>query len=397
MKTTKQNSFIDIKIAELIPENDPLNILFKTVDFSHIHSIAKDRYSYNGRQGYDPICLFKAILLIYLGFASSERDIAKKLRFDGRLAYLCGFSYGETPKHNTFHYFRKKLGTELFHQIILNLIAQCLALIRTKKLKLSVDSSHIESFQSDSDAKWGYKTKDFVFFGYKIHIEVTNTDLPVPTAITITPANEWDGNQLTPLTKDSVKMISMKGKTITALLADAGYDSTSNASFLLDEKITPYIAQNPRTRQNPIHRGAITISPKGEFLCQAGIPLCYYGREAKRERIKFRCGLYKEKGSSCIFKKECWKRTYGPTFYLKEDRSAQDILKAIRFSPSFSKIYKNRTTIERFFSTLKGSHKLEDIRFIGIKNISIHALMSIAAYLCRAIAGMKHKTGLLQV
>jgi hypothetical protein len=93
-------------------------------------------------------------------------------------------------------------------------------------------------------------------------LEVTDTDLPIPTAIRITPDNEWDGNQLAPLTKDSIKMISMKGKSVTALIADAGYDSTTDTSFLLDEQIIPYIAYNPRARQNSIHRGAITISPK---------------------------------------------------------------------------------------------------------------------------------------
>jgi hypothetical protein len=56
-----------------------------------------------------------------------------------------------------------------------------------------------------------------------------------------------------------------------------------------------------------------------------------------------------------------------------------------------------RTVIERFFSILKGSHSLEELRMKGIKNVSIHVFMSICAYLSRLIAGMKLKTGLLPV
>jgi transposase len=397
MKRDRQFNFVDLKISSIIPSNDPLKILFDSVDFSFIYSLVKDCYVNEGRKGYDPQALFKALLLIYLGFASSERDLAEKLSFDGRLAYLCGFSYGKTPKHNTFHYFRERLGEDIFNEILVNLIAQCLCLIKAKSLKLSVDSSHIEAFRSDDEAAWGYKSKDFSFFGYKVHIEVANTKLPIPTAAKVTAGNEWDGKFLPELTDESSAVITDKGKNINALLADAGYDSTGNASYLISSNITPFIAANPRARQNALHRGDITISPDGKFLCKAGIELCYWGKETLRKRIKFRCGLHAQGGSGCLFKNECYKSKYGPTFYLKEDYGVQDIMKAIRTRKSFKSVYKMRTVIERFFSILKGSHGLEDLRMKGIKNVSIHVFMSICAYLSRLIAGMKLKTGLLPV
>gem|GEM_PF-5958791 len=132
MKRGRQLSFVDYKISSLIPPDDPLKLLFDSVDFSFIYPLLSKLYSKEGREGYDPVSLFKAILLIYLGFASSERDLSNKLRFDGRLSFLCGFSYGETPKHNIFHYFRKRLGSEIFSKILINLISQALCLIRYK-------------------------------------------------------------------------------------------------------------------------------------------------------------------------------------------------------------------------------------------------------------------------
>lgn len=397
MKRDRQFNFVDLKLSSIIQSNDPLKVLFDSVDFSFIYDLVKDRYGNEGRKGYDSQALFKSLLLIYLGFASSERDIAQKLAFDGRLAYLCGFSYGETPRHNTFHYFRERLTDEVFNEILVNLIAQCLCLIKAKNLKLSVDSSNIEAFRSDDDAAWGYKRKDFSFFGYKVHLEVANTKLPLPTSVKVTKGNEWDGKFLPALTDHSTSMLCDKNKNIDAMIADAGYDSADNAAYLIGKNITPYIAANPRARQNAIHRGDITISPDGKFFCKAGIELCYWGKETKRGRIKFRCGLHADGASGCLFKRDCFKGSYGPTFYLKEDYGVQDMMKAIRMQKSFKSIYKMRTAIERFFSILKGSHGLEALRFKGIKNVSIHVFMSISAYLSRLIAGMKLKTGLLPV
>lgn len=397
MKTSRQLSFVDLKISSLIPPNDPLKILFDSVDFSFIYPLCKDRYSRGGREGYDPKSLFKAILLIYLGFASSERDLAAKLRFDGRLSFLCGFSYGETPKHNTFHYFRKRLGVEVFNKILINLIAQACCLIKARSLKLSIDSSHLESFKSDPEARWGYKDADFSFFGYKVHLQVINGELPVPVSVEVSPANEWDGKFLPPLTESSSEIISRTGKRITAVVGDAGYDSTENASYLIGKEIAPYIAENPRGRENGILRGEVFISPEGKILCKAGVELCYWGREKRRKRVKFRCGLWKRKGEGCIFSPICFKDRYGPTFYLREEQGVLDTLRALRSCQSFKKVYRERSCIERVFSILKGRHSLEELRFRGIKDVSIHVFMSISAYLLRVIASMKLKTALVSV
>lgn len=397
MKRQKQLSFIDVKIASIIPPDDPLKTLFQLINFSFIYDLVKNKYTHKGRKGYDPISLFKALLLIYLRYASSERDLARKLRYDGRLSYLCGFSYGDTPNHNTFHYFRQRLGEETFSEIVMNLIAQALCLIKKENLQLSIDSSHIEAQKSDPDANWGRKSKDFSFFGYKVHLEVTDTELPIPIAIKVSSANQWDGKFLKELTEDSKKTLHEGDKKIDAIIADAGYDSMENASYLIENDITPIIAENPRGRENPIQRGDIILTQDGKYTCRAGFELAYWGREPKRRRFKFRCGLHKEQAKECLFSSICWQTRYGPVFYLKEDNKIKDIMRTIRQTKSFSHLYKKRTIIERFFSILKETHRLEDIRMRGIKSIMTHVFLSISAYLARWIAGMKLKVGLLPV
>ena len=103
MRKNIQPSFADLTIANMIPADDPLKIIFESIDFPFIYELCKNKYSQCGRQGFNPQSLFKALLLIYLSYASSERELARKLRYDGRLFYLCELFYGKTPKHNTFH------------------------------------------------------------------------------------------------------------------------------------------------------------------------------------------------------------------------------------------------------------------------------------------------------
>jgi len=160
MRKHHQLSFLDITVKNLIPENDPLKILLESIDFSFLFDIIKDQYKPKGAHGYNPASLLKATLLIYLGLANSERDLALKLKYKKRLAYLTGFSPGNTPSHATFHYFRKRLGPDKFLSILSYLIAQAVAIITKQKLSLSpsensvsIDSTHIESLKSDKDAK----------------------------------------------------------------------------------------------------------------------------------------------------------------------------------------------------------------------------------------------------
>jgi len=290
-----------------------------------------------------------------------------------------------------------RLGEEVFYEILLNLIAQAVCLIKAKNLKQYIDSSHIEAFNTDKDAKWGYKSKDFSFFGYKVHLEVTQGAFPIPVSVKVTEGNKWDGHYLVELTESACKHLSAKGKNIKEVSADAGYDSVNTAKYLLQKNITPIIAENPRSRKNSITTGQVTITAQGKLLCPAGIELCYWGREHKRGRIKFRCGLFKQKGEGCLFKNICYKTDYGPTFYFKEDMDIQNAMKAIRQSKSFKKTYNKRTVIERLFSILKNTHKLSELRFKGISKVSSHIFMSISSYVCRLIESVKLKRELLPV
>jgi hypothetical protein len=115
------------------------------------------------------------------------------------------------------------------------------------------------------------KETEIFFFGYKIHIAVTDTDPSIPISIKVTPGNRKDGKILKPLLKRAIP----KDKSMKELLGDAICDSVENFSFLKGESITPYIPENKRSRKNPILRIHIFITKEEEIVGEAGLKLLY--------------------------------------------------------------------------------------------------------------------------
>jgi len=185
------HSLTDFKLKS----DDPLKIWFDAIDWIPIHDKCFHLYSDVGAPAYNPVSMFKALLLIYLGQALSERDIAEKLQFDVRLQSLCGFDFFDTPSHVSFHDFRERLGGELFHDILHQLIAQAIAIGVIKNvIHTAIDSTHIWANSnrfgikicqcktkcqclrkySDTDAKWGHKTETYTLVTRFISLLILN-------------------------------------------------------------------------------------------------------------------------------------------------------------------------------------------------------------------------------
>ncbi|MFW6148835.1 MAG: transposase, partial [Atribacterota bacterium] len=110
-KEKQQFSFSTYEAYKKIKKNDPLKIVYESIDWSFIDSMVKGRYYHKKELVYSPVSLFKAQLLVYLGEVKSNRDLAEKLRFNTNYCVLCGFHHFlKTPAHSTFSAFKKKIG-----------------------------------------------------------------------------------------------------------------------------------------------------------------------------------------------------------------------------------------------------------------------------------------------
>lgn len=388
----------ELKLAKV---NDPIKQIFDKINFDFIYKLVKDKYSPNGADGYDPVSLFKALLLIYLGEADSERTVAKKLSFDSRAIYLCGFDYYKTPTHATFHYFRKRLDDDTFFEILHNLVAQAITLKLISGSVTPVDATHLWAYSnkfgkktcdckgkchhkpsySDKDADWGHKSKNYSFFGYKVHLLV-DASSQLPIYLTLTPASSSDTSQLKPLVSSALD--KHKNLKIEKLPADKAYDCLDNYAFLIDEySIEPFIPL--KNYKNPVSIGEISLSPDGHWLCPSGNKLINWGYDKKRNRFKLRCPHVLGK-CICPIANDCSSSTYGRTYHISPAQDYRIIGFTDRNSPQWEKIYNKRTASERVNSLLKSKFGLTNNRFRGKKNVTIHSLLSVIAYVSTKIS-----------
>jgi len=402
MKTTNQLTFTTYEASLKLNPRDPIKIIFDNIDWSFIHRLVGGRYSPKGAEGYDPITLFKAQLLIYLGEVSSDRKLASALRYNARLCLLCGFNFLKTPSNGTFTNFRDRLGEDNFYEILHRLIAQAIVLKVITGGDTAIDSTHLWAFSSrfgkktcfckgkchcprdysDHDARWGAKSKDYLFFGYKVHL-IVDAKSQLPLDVKVTPGNEGDSPQAKPLLK-GVKERHPEVKIDSASM-DSAYDSYENYRFAIEDTgVAPIIALNPRARVDAITEGSLYLSNDGTYTCPAGFKVVYWGKDKKRGRLKFRCPAALGR-CQCLFHSSCSLSSYGRTFYLHPERNYRLIGPILRGSNLWQEKYNARTSVERAYSEEKGSHHLATPRVRGLARVKIHAYLALSAQVIKRI------------
>jgi len=205
----RQLSFITYEASQKIKKDDPLKIIFESIDWSFIYPLIKDKYATGRELVYDPVSLFKAQLLIWLSEVKSNRKLAESLQFDSRFCVLCGFdNFLKTPAHSTFSYFRKRIGKDIYYKILHRLIVQTVVATVINKINISSNIVHIIIHSnngkkkscncSGSRCKYNKKqkhsknessikliTKNFVALGFKARMVIdTNTKLPLEVILT---------------------------------------------------------------------------------------------------------------------------------------------------------------------------------------------------------------------
>lgn len=200
-KKKRQLSFTTYEAYKKIKKNDPLKIIFESMDWSFIYPLIKDKYITGKGLVYNPVTLFKAQLLIWLGEVKSNRKLAENLQFNSRYCALCGFdNFLKTPAHSTFSHFRRRIGKDIYYKILHRLIAQTIAISVINQIDINHNVVHLVVYSKDkkrscncsgSRCKYNQRksnannklkkiTKNFVVFGFKVRMLIdTSSQLPV--------------------------------------------------------------------------------------------------------------------------------------------------------------------------------------------------------------------------
>ena len=191
--------------------------LNKLIDFDTIAKDLQKKYSNLGQPGIPPVRGLKDLLLQFWE-DYSDREMEAGICENLAIRWFCEFSLTEkTPDHSYFGKFRKRIGTEYFANLFnsINEELQKRGLFgnifffidastiitksalwkeRDRAIKDGHDKLNnliVKDYAVDKEARWGAKSKNNIWFGYKRHTAV-DMRYGIISQTTVTPANVLD-------------------------------------------------------------------------------------------------------------------------------------------------------------------------------------------------------------
>ncbi len=213
MITTAEEEIMD----KMVRADHAFRQLNQIINFEDLISPYRDLYSDSGAAGIDVIKGFKS-LLVQFWEDYSDRQMEKVLEENVAVKWFGGFGLLEkTPDHSYFGKLRKRLGAkniaDIFNSVnailrenglfgdVFKFIDASSIVTKTalwkerdeaiKNGEEKLNNKNIEKYAVDSQARWGAKSKDQIWFGYKRHCAVDMRHGLIDK-LAVTPANILD-------------------------------------------------------------------------------------------------------------------------------------------------------------------------------------------------------------
>ena len=302
------------------------------------------------------------------------------------LKELCGFE--TLPHRTTFNRFIQRLShhADLVEAAFNRLTHEIASLLPDLGREIAVDSTVVRSHSnpnrkhiSDPEASWTAKTsaraksqKEW-YWGYKLHM-VADSRYGIPLTQIVTTAKRSDSPELPPLIAKAQGLHDwLRPKVVTA---DKGYDSRQNHQHLYQQGILPIIPLR-RPSNAKLHEGIYTAL--GIPTCVGQVPMRYVRSDPKRGHL-YRCvGCHlatSTRGGIRHCDTEVW----------EDPKRDIRLFGAVRRdSPEWKELYGRRQAVERVFKSLKESRRLERHCLRGLRQITLHSLMSVLTFQATAL------------
>ncbi len=202
---------------KLVEADNPFRYLNEHFDFVELANSLTRCYSELGTTGIAIEKGFKA-LLVQFWEDYSDRQMEKALRHNIAVRWFCGFGLMEdTPDHSYFGKLRKRIGTNRLAEVFnktneamkkKNLFGEVFTFLDASSIitktalweerdqaiaegEKKLNNAIVSNYAADRDAKWGAKSKNNIWFGYKRHNAV-DMRFGLISKVAVTPANVPD-------------------------------------------------------------------------------------------------------------------------------------------------------------------------------------------------------------
>jgi len=196
-----------VNLDHRVRKDHPLRRVAAVIDFTFVRAEVARFYGRNGNEGVDPVILAKLMFLLFFDEVPSERELMERL--PERLDYLwfLGYHLDEaTPNHSVLSKARRRWGAEVFRNIFLRTVQQCVEAGLVDGKKLHVDSSLIDANASKDSVK---ESSPELIAAYKQAVAAQETKLDE----SVTPENYVAVNDTHVSTTDpDAALVSRRGK-----------------------------------------------------------------------------------------------------------------------------------------------------------------------------------------
>ena len=371
---------------------DDLAAVFSNLDDSALLNRLQE-YRPVGRQGYPLKALWQAYVASFILNLPHTNALIRLLEDEPSLRLLCGFS-GLLPHRTTFNRFIQRLSyhADLVEACFTDLTHQLKTLLPDLGDEVAIDSTTVRSHCnpnrkriSDPGASWTAKNsarakeggKEW-HHGYKVHM-VADANYGVPLAHVVTTAKRNDSPELPNVIARAEALYPWFKPSV--VIADRGYDSTANHEHLYQKGIAPVIHIRRSQAHNGLHEGIYT--KKGVPTCLGQVPMEYVRSDPKMGH------LYKCRREGCHLATR-------PGVHHCSDEVWEDPTRNIRLfgvlrrdSEEWKALYAKRQAIGRVFKSMKESRRLERHCVRGLRQITLHAVMSTLAFQATALVRLQ--------
>jgi transposase len=138
--------YYDFSLEKRVPRDHVLRRISEKIDFGFVRRSVADSYGYNGHQSEDPIVIIKLMFLLFFEDVKSERRLMRDLpmRLDW-LWFLNPDLDSEIPDHSILSKARKRWGREVFEELFVEVVRQCLEAGLVQGSKIYLDGSLVDA------------------------------------------------------------------------------------------------------------------------------------------------------------------------------------------------------------------------------------------------------------
>lgn len=335
-----------VNLNKRVRADHPLRRINAILDLSFVRPAVEHCYGKNGHVGTDPVILVKMMLLLFLDNVPSERELMAIIR--ERLDYLWFLGYGlddEVPDHSVLSKARARWGKEVFQDLFVRTVQQCVSAGLVDGQKLHIDSSliradasrdsiqqvpaevvaalrqaydaeeqkldeqprkgvnatHVSSTDPDATLARGGGAP-VSQLSYKHH-RIVDDAQGVITAVQTTTGVIGDAGQLPGL---RAQHESNTGRSAQTMVGDKHYGSAENYRYCQVQNITAHLGQAEAYNHKDIFPVSAFVyeSEQDRYRCPAGHYLYYHNYKKDDQLIEYRI----EKAAlcaGCALRKQC--------------------------------------------------------------------------------------------